>query len=157
MIGLFLRGAAKSSYQQIVTRDLLSGLTVGRFMTPDPVTVPPDISLQRFVDDYLYRSHHRIYPVVKDGELVGCVTAKKLKNIPRQEWPQRHVGEIAAGCEEAAVISPDSEAMAAIDSMNRTGSSRLMVVENGRLVGIVTLKDLSEILALRMELEAPKQ
>jgi Zn-dependent protease/CBS domain-containing protein len=157
MIGLFLRGAAKSSYQQIVTRDLLSGLTVGRFMTPDPVTVPPDISLQRFVDDYLYRSHHRIYPVVKDGELVGCVTAKKLKDIPRQEWPQRRVGEIAAGCEEAAVISPDSEAMAAIDSMNRTGSSRLMVVENGRLVGIVTLKDLSEILALRMELGGARQ
>ena len=157
MIGLFLRGAAKSSYQQIVTRDLLSGLTVGRFMTPDPVTVPPDISLQSFVDDYLYRSHHRIYPVVKDGELVGCVTAKKLKDIPRQEWPQRRVGEIAAGCEEAAVISPDSEAMAAIDSMNRTGGSRLMVVENGRLVGIVTLKDLSEILALRMELEGARQ
>jgi Zn-dependent protease/CBS domain-containing protein len=157
MIGLFLRGAAKSSYQQIVTRDLLSGLTVGRFMTPEPVTVSPDISLQRFVDDYLYRSHHRIYPVVKDGELVGCVTAKKLKDIPRQEWPRRRVGEIAAGCEEAAVISPDSEAMAAIDSMNRTGSSRLMVVENGRLVGIVTLKDLSEILALRMELEGARQ
>lgn len=157
MIGLFLRGAAKSSYQQIVTRDLLSGLTVGRFMTPEPVTVSPDISLQSFVDDYLYRSHHRIYPVVKDGELVGCVTAKKLKDIPRQEWPQRRVGEIAAGCEEAAVISPDSEAMAAIDSMNRTGSSRLMVVENGRLVGIVTLKDLSEILALRMELGGARQ
>jgi signal-transduction protein with cAMP-binding, CBS, and nucleotidyltransferase domain len=41
--------------------------------------------------------------------------------------------------------------------MNRTGSSRLMVVENGRLVGIVTLKDLSEILALRMELEGARQ
>jgi Zn-dependent protease/CBS domain-containing protein len=149
MIGLFLRGAAKSSYQQIVTRDLLSGLTVGRFMTPEPVTVSPDISLQSFVDDYLYRSRHRIYPVVKDGELVGCVTAKKLKDIPRQEWPRRRVGEIAAGCEEAAVISPDSEAMAAIDSMNRTGSSRL--------VGIVTLKDLSEILALRMELGGARQ
>jgi len=32
-----------------------------------------------------------------------------------------------------------------------------MVVENRRLVGIVTLKDLSEILALRMEIEAPQQ
>jgi CBS domain-containing protein len=157
MIGLFLRGAAKSSYQQMVTRDLLAGLTVGRFMTPDPVTVPPDISLQSFVNEYLYRTHHRIYPVVKDGELVGCVTVKKLKNIPREEWAQRHVAEIAAGCEEAAAISPDSEAMAALDSMNRTGSSRLMVVEKGRLVGIVTLKDLSEMLALRMELEAPRQ
>ena len=157
MIGLFLRGAAKSSYQQMVTRDLLSGLTVSRFMNPDPVIVPPDISLKRFVDEYLYRTHHRIYPVVKDGELFGCVTVKKLKNIPREEWAQRHVAEIAAGCEEAAAISPDSQAMAALDSMNRTGSSRLMVVEKGRLVGIVTLKDLSEVLALRMELEASRR
>ena len=157
MIGLFLRGAAKSSYQQVVTRDLLSGLTVGRFMTPDPVTVPPGISLQSFVDDYLYRTHHQIYPVVKDGELVGCVTVKKLKNIPREEWAQRHVAEIAAGCEEAATISPESQAMEALDIMNRTTNSRLMVVEKGRLVGIVTLKDLSEILALRMELEVPRQ
>jgi len=49
------------------------------------------------------------------------------------------------------------QAMTALDSMNRTGSSRLMVVEKGRLVGIVTLKDLSEMLALRMELEAPRE
>jgi Zn-dependent protease/CBS domain-containing protein len=157
MIGLFLRGAAKSSYRQIVTRDLLSGLTVGRFMTPDPVTVPPGITLQSFVDEYLYRTHHQIYPVVKDGELVGCVTVKKLKNIPREEWLRRQVAEIAAGCEEAAAISADSQAMEVLDIMNRTGNSRLMVVENGRLVGIVTLKDLSEILALRMEIEAPRQ
>jgi CBS domain-containing protein len=94
---------------------------------------------------------------VKDGELVGCVTVKKLKNIPREEWAQRHVAEIAAGCEEAATISPESQAMEALDIMNRTTNSRLMVVEKGRLVGIVTLKDLSEILALRMELELPRQ
>jgi CBS domain-containing protein len=47
--------------------------------------------------------------------------------------------------------------MEALDIMNRTTNSRLMVVEKGRLVGIVTLKDLSEILALRMELEVPRQ
>jgi len=95
MIGLFLRGPQSPRISKMITRDLLSGLTVGRFMTPDPVTVPPDISLQRFVDDYLYRTHHRIYPVVKDGELVGCVTVRKLKNIPREEWAQRPVAEIA--------------------------------------------------------------
>jgi predicted transcriptional regulator len=146
-----------SSYHQIATRDLLSGLTVGRFMTPEPVTVSPDISLQSFVDHYLYRTHHQIYPVVQDGELVGCVTVKKRKNIPWEEWAQWHVADIAAGCEEAASISPDSQAMEALDMMNRTTSSRLMVVENGRLVGIVTLKDLSEMLALKMELEEPRR
>ena len=157
MIGLFLRGAAKSSYQQIVTRDLLSGLTVGRFMTPNPLTVTPGITLQDFVENYLYRYHHQIYPVVKDGELVGCVTARRLKDVPRDEWAHRLVRDVAANCEEATVVGPDMDAMVALGIMNRTGNSRLMVVQNDRLVGIVTLKDLMEVLALRMEMEGQKQ
>jgi CBS domain-containing protein len=157
MIGLFLRGAAKSSYRQIVARNLLSGLTVERFMTPNPVTVPPGITLQDFVENYLYRYHYQIYPVVKDGELAGCVTASRLKDVPRDEWSHRLVGDVAASCEEATVVSPDMDAMDALGIMNRTGNSRLAVVENGRLVGIVTLKDLMELLALRVEMEGPKK
>ena len=37
--------------------------------------------------------------------------------------------------------------------MHKTGASRLLVTENGRLRGIVSLKDLLKFLALKMELE----
>jgi signal-transduction protein with cAMP-binding, CBS, and nucleotidyltransferase domain len=37
--------------------------------------------------------------------------------------------------------------------MNQSGVSRLMVVENGRLVGLVTLKDLLDFFSLKVELE----
>jgi hypothetical protein len=37
--------------------------------------------------------------------------------------------------------------------MNQTGASRLMVVDYGRLVGIIALKDLLQFLALKVELE----
>jgi CBS domain-containing protein len=124
-------------------------------MATDPVSVPPGITLQDFVEDYLYRYHHQIYPVLKDGELTGCITAGKLKNVPRDEWSHRLVGDIAASCEEAMVVGPDMDATEALAIMNRTGNSRLMVTENRRLVGIVTLKDLMEVLALRLEMEAP--
>ena len=43
--------------------------------------------------------------------------------------------------------------MKALSLMNRTGNSRLMVVENKRLVGIITLKDLLGLLSLKVELE----
>lgn len=157
MIGMFLRGAARASYQQVITRDFLSGLTVGRFMTPNPVTVPPEITLQEFVDEHLYRTHHQIYPVVKGAEVVGCLTVQKIRDIPRAEWPRCTVGELAGRCEETVVVTPDAEALAVLDVMNRRGASRLMVVENGRLVGIVTLKDLMAVLGLRMEMERSRQ
>jgi CBS domain-containing protein len=37
--------------------------------------------------------------------------------------------------------------------MNRTGSSRLMVTDGNRLVGIISLKDLLKFLELKVELE----
>jgi hypothetical protein len=37
--------------------------------------------------------------------------------------------------------------------MNQAGLSRLMVSENGRLMGSITLKDLLQFLALKVELE----
>jgi CBS domain-containing protein len=37
--------------------------------------------------------------------------------------------------------------------MNQSGVTRLLVVENGRLVGIVTLKDLLDFFSLKVELE----
>jgi len=40
LIGMFLNGAAKSPYQQLITRRALEGEPVRRFMKTDPVTVP---------------------------------------------------------------------------------------------------------------------
>jgi len=37
--------------------------------------------------------------------------------------------------------------------MNQSGVSRLLVVEKGRLVGLVTLKDLLDFFSLKVELE----
>ena len=37
--------------------------------------------------------------------------------------------------------------------MNRTGNSRLMVVERGQLVGVITLKDMLKFLDLKIDLE----
>jgi Zn-dependent protease len=54
LIGMFLRGAAKMSYQQLLTRNALEGEPVSRFMRSDPITVPPSITVQQLVEDYIY-------------------------------------------------------------------------------------------------------
>ncbi len=44
--------------------------------------------------------------------------------------------------------------MHALARMQSTGASRLLVVENGRLVGIVSFKDLLRFFHLKLELES---
>ena len=156
MIGIFLRNAARMSYRQLVMRHTLEGDKIARFMRRDPVTVPPSATLEDFVENYVYRYHFKMFPVVEGDELHGCVTAKQVKNIPRETWQARTVRDIATPCSPKNTVGPDLDTMHALALMHRTGNSRFMVVENNRLVGIVTLKDMLKFLSLKFDLEGTK-
>jgi CBS domain-containing protein len=156
VLGLFLQGAAKMSYQRLVTRKALEGESVRRFMRSEPVTVKPNISLKALVEDYVYRYHFKMFPVVEDGNrLVGCITTKDVKELPREEWDRKTVGEVAERCTPENTIDPEKDATEALSMMNRNGTSRLMVVEEGRLKGIIALKDMLKFLSLKVELDNP--
>jgi CBS domain-containing protein len=153
LIGLFLRGAAQTSYQQLEIRRALSGMPISRFMKKDPVTVPPSLSLQDLVDNYVYEHYHDMYPVVEGTQIIGCVNTRALKGAPRNEWRHTTVGEVAELCTEENTIPPEMDAINVLARMTRTGKNRLLVAEDGRLLGVVTLKDLLSFLALKIDLE----
>jgi Zn-dependent protease len=152
LIGMFLRGAAEASYRQLLLRRSLEGEPVRRFMNTQPVTVPAALSIQELVEDYLYRHHFKMFPVMRGERLVGCVRIPEVKNIPREAWGETTVGEIASPvCAENA-IAPETDTMKALALMRQSGTTRLLVVQGERLVGIVTLKDLLNFFALKIEL-----
>ena len=154
LIGMFLYSAAQSSYQQLVTRKALEGEYVHRFMTTEPITVSPDLTITEVVEDYIYRHHHKMYPVVSGaGKVEGCITTSQIKEVPKAEWQSKRVGDIAARCDKENTIHPDTDAVQALSAMNQTGNSRLMVIEDDKLVGIISLKDLMDFLSLRIELD----
>jgi Zn-dependent protease len=156
MIGLFLGNAARMSYQQVVMRRALEGETVRQFMTKEPVAAPASISLKDLVEGYLYQYHFKMFPVVEGGTLLGCITTRMVKEVPQGEWSSRTVGEVASRCSPENTIGPGEDAIKALGVMSRTGNSRLMVVEDGRLVGIITLKDIMGLLSVKLDLEEEK-
>ncbi len=153
MIGMFLRNAAQMSYQQVLIRKALEGESVQHFMKKDPVTVPSSISVKELVEDYIYNYHYKMYPVVEGGELIGCITTRQVKDIPRDQWTSRTVGNVAIRCSPENTIDPAADALKALSVMSRTGNSRLMVVDDGRLVGIITLKDIMGFISIKLELD----
>jgi len=153
LIGSFLRNAAAMSYQQTVLREALRGSSVRRFMKSDVITVPREISVAELVENYFYKHHFKMFPVIADGRLTGCVSTREVAKLPREEWSRQTVGAIATGCTEQNSVSADTDAIDALARMNKTRASRLLVVEGERLVGILTLKDLLRFLALKIELE----
>jgi len=153
LIGLFVRNAARMSYQQLLLRRSLEGETVSRFMETSPVTVPRALPVRELVDRFIYQHHFKTFPVVDDERLVGLVTTRAVRELPREEWDRQTVGAIADPVSEDNTVAPDMDAMQALSLMSRTGTSRLLVAEDGRLLGILALKDLLKFFSLKMELE----
>lgn len=153
LIGLFVHAAAKASYQQTLMRHTFEGARIDRFVVPDPVSVPPDLPLDRFVEDYAYRYHFSFFPVTEGDRLVGCVRTRDVKTIRPEEWPTTAVAEIMQSCQGSNTIAPDADAEKALEKMQQNESGQLIVAENGRLAGLVTLRDLLSHLSIRQELE----
>lgn len=153
LIGLFLRAAAGMSYQQIMVRDLLAGVPVRRFMSTRTIAVPPAATVRELVEDYIYKYHYKMFPVEDQGRLAGCIGTDELKAFPREEWDHKQVRDIMSSCTIDNTIPPDMDTMKAWTRMRASGKSRLLVVDHGRLVGIVTQRDLMDFLSLKLDLE----
>jgi len=153
LIGLFVRQSASGAYQNVLVRGVLHGETVRRFMNDDPITVPSSITIAELVEDYVYRHHFKMFPVVDGEELRGCITTGDVKGIPRERWSEERVVEHLEPCSTENAVQPETDALTALKLMRDTKKSRLLVVQDGRIVGVLTLKDLMEYLALKLNLE----
>jgi Zn-dependent protease/predicted transcriptional regulator len=155
LIGMFLRGAAQGSYQQLIVQRMLEGEPIRRFMNTNPITVPPAISLEDVVENYIYKYHYKMFPVVNESnELLGCITTKEVREIPRGEWARNSVQAVMRSTCADDTVSPDTDAIKALAQMRKSQNSRLMVVQDGRLVAVLTLKDLLNFLSAKLEMES---
>ena len=157
LIGMFMRSASQSSYQHLLIRRALEGDNLRRFRRTDVVTVPRYISLRELVDDYVYKYHYKMFPVVEGDTVLGCVSTRNIRTVEREAWDGTPVGEIMERSCEANSISPDEDPMQALSRMSQTGNSRLLVLEGDKLAGIITLKDILNFLSLKMDLEEGEQ
>jgi Zn-dependent protease/CBS domain-containing protein len=154
LIGIFLRGAAQSSYKPQVLHDMLHQQPISRFMRRDPKTVPPLVTVRAFVEDYVYQHHYKMFPVVEGSKLLGSVSTTDIRQVSKENWDSVKVRDVMKPCSDDNTISTDMKAEELLTSMMHPGrQSRYMVVDKGKLVGVIALKDVLELIALKMELE----
>jgi len=153
VLGLFLRQAAQSSRRFQLARRLLEGEAVRDFMSDPPQTVSRHLPLRDFVESYLYRRGPELFPVVQDDVLVGSIDLESVKQVPQEEWDRQSVGTVAKALDSSPLIDPGTDALAALAALRSMPGGRALVVEDGRLLGLVSLQDLARLVALKGELE----
>lgn len=150
-IGWFLRTAAVFSFRQHLLRDVLGSVFARELMTPSPTTVPPDLTVDEFVEEHMLRQRHHGFPVVDRGELVGLVTMDQVKATPREAWPRTRVRDIMASG-DAVVVGPDDAMTQVLARMDEAGSTRVVVARGSHVEGIISSSDITRWFQREQEL-----
>ena len=153
VLGWFIKSGAETSLRQTLLGEALTGVTVGDIMTRQILTVPPDITIQQVVSDYFLVHPHGGYPVVKDGKLVGLITLTCVRAVPKDNRNYETVATAMIPLERTFVTPPNLSALDALHKMAREKVGRLLVTQDGQLLGIVSRGDLMRTIQTRQELE----
>ena len=109
----------------------------------------PEDPLQRAVDHTL-AGFHQDFPVVRDGRVVGMLTRRDLMTHLARGGPQARVSDCMAPHFQTA--SPAEETQGAFARLTTSDCRSLPVVDQGRLVGILTLENVGEYLTIQSAL-----
>ncbi|MBI5853927.1 MAG: site-2 protease family protein [Nitrospirae bacterium] len=138
LLGLFLFAAAKGGLRQAALHATLARIPVAEVMVRDVVTIDGEMTVEEAVARYFLTYGFGGFPVVEGGQIIGMVATNDLQGLSRTLWSWRKVRDIMTPWSPAMEIGPDASAYAAIDQMVRDGQSRLGVVKDGGLIGLVT-------------------
>lgn len=86
------------------------------------------------------RSHHRGFPVLAQGRLVGIVTRSDLGDTTQTATAERRLQDIMTP--HPVTVTPEASLSQVLDVLNRLKISRLPVTENNKIVGIITRGDI---------------
>ncbi|NJN69050.1 MAG: CBS domain-containing protein [Nitrospira sp.] len=148
-IGMFLFAAALASRRQAVLRQSLATIPIRDMMVTTVVSIPAKCTLHEAVNQYFQAYGYGGFPVLDDRRLVGLVTVCEVQSVAPALWAWRQVEQVMRPVSESLVITPEVPVIHAVERMARGGWDRLVVVQDGEVVGLVTQSAIVHFLQLR--------
>src|SRR5438552_5559564 len=146
-LGWFLLSAARAEEAGGLIRQALAGVKVADVMTPDPVQAPDDISLEEARHSYVLTSRHSTFPTHDvSGHLSGLLTMAALKTVAPDAPDTTSIKAVICPLDKVSTASPTDPATNLLNVSEGCSEGRTLVVDNGRLVGIVSPSDISRLM-----------
>ncbi len=131
---------------QGVFMDMKSRITVGDVMTRKFVAVRPETSLyacskemvKNKVGSLIIKNDDKVHGILTEGDIINAMVKRKNPNIRRIQARDIAVRKLIT-------IKPDEDILTAISKMRKSYHKRLPVVAGGKVVGMITIKDILKI------------
>lgn len=130
LVGIFLLSAANS-----VVRSVREPATVRDAMSP-PVSLAPDLPINRFVDEVLPLHRFTSFPVADNRRLLGILSLEDLKKIPRERWRSMRAREVMRTVNSSLFVPENATIESANELIEFNGLGAVAVIgKGGELVG----------------------
>ena len=144
LVGWFILEAGRAEDRYVTMHAALDGLAVADLMTAAPVTVSAGDSMDEVMEQLHNTPRHTAYPIVRDGLVEGMLDLRSLAHRPAAEWRHADVTDLG---QPAVMLTPETPAGDALELLSRSDTTGA-VLAHGRLVGVVSLRDVARALAL---------
>jgi predicted transcriptional regulator len=131
----------------------LAGIAVRDIMVKEVVTVAPSLRVRALIEGYFLTHGYGGFPVVENGQVVGLVSLADVKQVAPADYDRVSVREVMVPLTERVTIAPEEDVSVAFQRMAEEGLGRLVVMERGRMIGLVTKTGLSRFLQMKLELQ----
>lgn len=147
MVGVIVFSAAQLEERAIVFQSVLDNVRLEEIMLTDFATLSPADTLEGALEKAVH-SLQDDFPVVRGSDMVGVVSKQRILEALRVEGN----GYVQAVMNKIFEVSVRQESLGtAFRKLNARNSSIIPVVEDERLIGIVTLQNLMHSMTLLAE------
>ncbi len=143
LIGWFVRAAGEGEAAAVEARAALGARTVATVMTPDPTCVEGGSTVAELLESWVLGTRFTSFPVRgASGAIIGLVTLDQVRAVPGDVRGTVTVDRIAVPIADVLVAIPGDLAADLAVELPAAPGRRALVFDDGRLVGIVSGRDL---------------
>jgi Zn-dependent protease/CBS domain-containing protein len=152
-IGWFLLSAGSSEEAGTTIKALLKSVPVSAAMTSPVVTVPDWLTVEQFLESVALQHRFTTYPVHDpSGKLTGVVRLSELVRVASHDRGQKRLSDCGRPISQVPSARPEEDLAALIERLGAAVEQRVLVFDQGRLVGIISPVDVTRILTVRQTL-----
>ena len=91
--------------------------------------------------------------VARDDAVYGILSISDIRKVPRDRWADTPAQAVMTPREEVVTVNADTPAMEALELIAQRGLNQIPVLEEGRMVGLITRRELIERIQVAEQLE----
>jgi len=151
-MGWVLERAAAQSHRQVVMGKALESIMAGDIMSKECPLITQQLSLSQLARDCILVTGQRYFVVADGVNLQGIVTMRNIKRIPKKRWDSTLIGEVMTPASELKTVHSKQRARSVLEQMDELKTNQMPVLEEDKVIGIVTRDSLIRSVKTRAEL-----